>query len=81
MSKGLPKNILGLGFFLTAFPGIAICILISGRPATTVRKENKAHGCHEDQNQQPYVHSTLHPLISSFLLAGCNSPSGSCHQK
>jgi hypothetical protein len=51
MRKRLPKNILGLDFFLTAFSGITIHIIISGGPATTIGKENKAHGGHQDQDQ------------------------------
>ena len=51
MGKRLPKNILSLDFFLTAFSGVAIHIIIGGGPATTIRNENKAHGCHQDQDQ------------------------------
>ena len=51
MREGLPKDILGLGFFLAAFSGFAIRFFIGGNPATAVGKENKAHACHQDKNK------------------------------
>ena len=51
MSKGLPKDIFGLGFFLAAFSGFTVRLIIGSNTATAVGQENKAHGCHQDKNK------------------------------
>jgi hypothetical protein len=55
VGQGLPKDILRFGLTGRTLATFIIAIIGSGGSGMSVREEKKAHGGHEDQDQQPYV--------------------------